>query len=381
MSLSFAFSEEQNAFRERVAAFAEREIRPKSVYYDRKGDEYPWDWNKAMADEGLIGLTYPKELGGQGESYIMLGIAVEELGKVDLVASTLCNYLNVYGKTPGIPETVVRSIIKGDTIISFAESEAKAGADAANISMTAIRSGDNYVLNGTKLYASLMPAAQYMLVTAKTAPELGRRGISLFLVPSDLPGIKASHIHIPGRKAHLLGKVVFQDVQLPASSRLGEENGAFRVMRGLWDYSRCNVGLMAIGAASRALDDVASYAKKRKTFGSPLAKWESIQFRIVDNHIALEAARWMAYRALWMHDQGMRATKEGSAVKILATTAALKAIVDAHMIHGASGLNIEQPYEKVHRDIMSLYITGGGVDVHKIVVGSALLGPEFVPYK
>jgi alkylation response protein AidB-like acyl-CoA dehydrogenase len=200
-------------------------------------------------------------------------------------------------------------------------------------------------------------------------------------VPSDSHGIQASLIRIPGRKAHLLGKVVLDNVEVPASALIGGENQAFKVMRGRWDYSRCNVGLMSIGAATRALEDVMGYSKRRKTFGSPLAKWESIQFRIVDNHISLEAARWLAYRALWMHDQGMRAMKEGSMVKIFATTAALKAIIDVHMIHGASGLNIELPYEKVHRDIMSLYVTGGGVDIHKIVVGSELLGTEFTPYK
>lgn len=380
MSLNFTFSAAQETFRQEVAEFAKAEIKPTSVLYDRE-EQFPWEWLKKMAERGLIGLTFPREVGGQGADYVTLGIAVEELARVDLVAATICNYLNVYGKTPGLPADLVRDIIQGRTLLSFAESEAKAGADAANIQTTARRSGDRYVIRGTKLYASLMPAAQVMLVTAKTAPELGRKGISLFLVPTDSPGMKAKLIRIPGRKAHLLGRVVFNDVEVPAENLIGGENQAFRVMRGRWDYSRCNVGLMCIGAATQALHEVTRYAKRRRTFGSPLAKWESIQFRLVDNHIALEAARWMAYRALWMHDQGMRVTKEGSMVKIMATQAALKAIIDVHMIHGASGLNIELPYEKWHRDIMSLYITGGGVDVHKIVVATELLGPEFVPYK
>lgn len=380
MSLSFEFSEEQEKFRKEVAGFARAEIQPTSAFYDEQ-EEFPWEWFQKMAQMGLTAFTYPPELGGRGQNYVTLGIAIEELGKVDLTASTICSYINVYPKIPGLPEDLVRDVIQGRKLLSFGETEANAGADAANIQTTARRVADGYVIDGVKLYASHMPAAQYIIITAKTAPELRGKGISLFLLPTDLPGISASLIRIPGRKAHMLGKVAFDNVKVPSSSLIGEENKAFKIIRGRWDYSRCNVGLMCIGAAEQTLSEIMQYAKKRQTFGSPLAKWESIQFRIVDNYTAIEAARWLAYRALWMYDQGKKITKEASMIKIFATEAALKTMIDAHMIHGASGLNMELPLEKRHRDVMSLYITGGGVDVHKIVVGGELLGQEFVPYR
>ena len=236
--LDFSFTHEQEEFRSKVRQFVEKEIAPHAAERDKR-EQLPFEAIKSMGEFGLIGITYPKRLGGQEKQWIDHSIALEEVARGDYSCAMILGMLVVYTKLLENNDDLIRSVIQGDKVLAFAETEAHSGGDAAGIKSEALRQDDHYVINGEKYGISLVPGAQFMVVTALTRPDLGGvKGMSMFLIEADRPGVKIDAIPEPGLRAHMLGRITLTDVKIPASNLIGEENKGFYQMRSRWDFTR-----------------------------------------------------------------------------------------------------------------------------------------------
>ncbi len=378
--LSFAFTEEQEKLRQTYRDFAMKELAPHSRRW-ATAEKFPFDALKAMGDIGLLGMTFPKSVGGDERSWVDLSIAVEEVGRADLSCAWIALMGNSYPKLLN-DEAVLREIVAGRRLLAFAETEPHAGGDAANIKTTAERRNGNYVINGLKTFVSLVPGADLLVVTALTDPAAGgKRGMSMILVESDRPGVSIAAIPEPGVRAHMLGTITFDNVTVPCANLIGEENRGFYMMRERWDYTRGVGPTMITGSVLQALDDTVARAKAKQTFGRPLLKWQSIQFKLVEHYTKIEAARLLAYKAAWMADNRQRVTQYASMLKYYIAEVGTAALADCLEIWGGAAFNEEHPVFQKHLDIMGWKAAGGGQDIHKIVIGAEMFGGEYATHR
>jgi butyryl-CoA dehydrogenase len=382
--LDFSFTPEQEKLRSQAREFAQRELAPYSIEWDRR-EELPWDAIKKMARAGYLGLTYPERVGGGGKSYVDHAIVLEEIAR----ASGSCSQiLQLQASYPQLIvdqfEELVREIINGEKVLAFAETEDQAGADAGAIQTRAVREGNDYIIDGDKVFISLVPGAQVLMVTALTAPNLGSRGISFFLVDSDQPGVEIKVIPEPGFKAHMLGEVVLTNVKVSANRLIGEENKGIQMMRSRWDYSRGTGGTALIGIAMQALEETVELTKRKRRFGMPLLKWQAVQLRLVDHFSELEAARLLCYKSAWMADNKIRVTKNASMIKTWVAEVVFKTLFDCSILWGGAGFQDFHPMQIRLRDAHSFLLLGGGQDVHKMIIGTEIFGQDYNalrPYK
>ncbi|MBI4318928.1 MAG: acyl-CoA/acyl-ACP dehydrogenase [Chloroflexi bacterium] len=359
-----------------MRTFAERDVAPNAVRWEQE-EVLPWDGIQKLAGAGLMGLSYPKRVGGQARSWVEYNIAMEELGRVDGSTATICHMQNLYPKLV-VDDQVWGQVVSGHKVIAFAETEPQAGGDAAAIRTTARPVGDCYILNGQKAYVSLVPGAQQLIVTALTSPEQGGvKGMSLFLVDADQAGVSIARIPEPGFRAHMLGHVLLKNVEVPAIRLLGVENKGFYYMRSRWDFTRGVGGTQYVGAAMRALEDTVEHAKRRRTFGKPLIKWQAVQLRLVDHFSELRAARLLCYEAAWMADKQMRLTQHASMIKTWVAEVCLKTMLDCAIVWGGSGYQELHPIQMRLRNAMAFVMLGGGLDIHKMVLGTEIFGRDF----
>jgi cyclohexanecarboxyl-CoA dehydrogenase len=287
---------------------------------------------------------------------------------------------NSYPKLLNDP-TIIGEIIRGHRLLAFAETEPHAGGDAANIKSTAEKRGNDYVINGLKTFVSLVPGADLLVVTALTDPAAGRKGMSMLLVEADRPGVTIIPIPEPGVRAHMLATIKFENVVVPRANLIGEENRGFYMMRERWDYTRGVGPTLITGAVLQSLDETLERAKAKHTFGKPLLKWQSIQFKLVENYTKLEAARLLAYKAAWMADNRQRVTQYASMLKYYIAEVASDAIRDCLEIWGGAAFNEDHPVFQRHLDIMGWKTAGGGQDIHKIVIGAEMFGQEYATHR
>jgi len=380
MSLSFEFSPEQVELRQRIREFSLSELLP-TAYERQEAGELPWDAIKKMASMGIMGFTYPEELGGQGGSWIDYAIILEEIGRGDLSCGWISLMQNSYPKILD-NDDIVRQVSEGESVVAFAESEPHAGGDAAAIVTSAVREGNEYVINGFKTYVSLVPGANILLVTAMTDPAARNRGMSMFVVPAATPGVRIEAIPEPGVKAHMLGSIWFENVRVPASSLVGEENRGFHQMRARWDYTRGAAGpTLMIGAALQSLDETVQRAKDKGTFGRPLLKWPSVQFKLTEHYTRLEAARWLAYEGAWRADQGQRVTAHASMLKTYLAELCTAVHRDCVEIWGGAGYQSGHPIFRRMIDNIGWQLAGGGTDIHKIILGVERFGREYAVHR
>lgn len=377
--LSFHFTPEQEKLRQEYRQFALKELAPHSRRW-AKADKFPFDALKMMGDFGLLGFTFPKSVGGQERSWVDFSIAVEEIGRADISCGWIALMGNSYPKLLSDP-TIIGEIIRGNRLLAFAETEPHAGGDAANIKSTAERRGNDYVINGLKTFVSLVPGADLLVVTALTDPAAGRKGMSMLLVEADRPGVTIMPIPEPGVRAHMLATIKFENVVVPRSNLIGEENRGFYMMRERWDYTRGVGPTLITGAVLQSLDETLERAKTKQTFGKPLLKWQSIQFKLVENYTKLEAARLLAYKAAWMADNRQRVTQYASMLKYYIAEVASDALRDCLEIWGGAAFNEDHPVFQRHLDVMGWKTAGGGQDIHKIVIGAEMFGAEYATHR
>ena len=379
MPLDFSFSEEHQKFRAHVREFARTEIAPYVKEWDEVEQLPTHGILPKMGAAGLIGITGPKSLGGGEMDYISLGIAIEELGRVDTSCALICSVNNTMSTLiPGWGDDVVRSVFRGEKLLSIATSEDNSGSDVANIETTAVIEGDRFVINGKKIHVSLMPGADYMGVTAWVDWKDGKKPrITFIKVPSDTPGVSCEPMEEMGCRGHQLGIVHLKDVKVPVTDVLGGKGAGKEVLYARWGVSRCLSALNAVGAAQQVLDDTIAFVKKKIVYGRPIAMYQGVSFPLIEHYTKIEACRLMAYKGLWMSVAGENPKMQATMAKWSSVNAAIECIQACLQMYGAAGYLKDLPVERRLRDVMALMFTGGTINIMKVIVIQELLGKEF----
>lgn len=381
----FGFTEEQEMFRSEVQRFAQRELAP-SAKERAKKETVSKEIVKKMADVGLLALKIPEEYGGQPSDFVSIGIAAEELSKVDLSVGVfpLLNPIMALALKEGTEEARrewLPQFAKGDKLPCFAITEPECGSDAAALQLKAVRDQDYYIFNGEKTSITNAINADVALVFARTeATAVGARGVTTFFVPLDLPGITISRFADMGFIPLGRASVILEDVKVPAKYLIGAEGKGFYIAMHEFDFMRVILGLSALGLAESSLEDAMEYAKQRKAFGKPIAKYEGVSFKIAEAATYIEAARLLCYRTLWLRDQGLPHTKEAAMCKWFAPKVSVKIVHDALLIHGHIGYSEEYPIEQRLRDAIGFEMADGTAEIMKLIIVRELLGREFLPY-
>jgi acyl-CoA dehydrogenase len=372
--VDFQLSAEQRMIRDLAHTFADREIRPVAAEYDR-AERFPRPLFERAQELGLLNLTMPEAYGGAGLGGLEQCIVVEQLawGCVGITAAITINGLVadalLVGATPEQQATYLPRLRAGE-LGCYALTEPGAGSDVAAITTSARRNGDEYVLNGAKVWISNATEASFIVLFAKTDPAAGHRGISAFIVERDTPGVTVGHkMGKLGQKAAPTAEIHLDNARVPVSARMGEEGTGFRIAMGVFDRSRPMVAAMGVGVTARCLDEALAYAKTRQTMGRPILEHQAVGHKIAQMGLRLEAARLLTYQAAWLHDSGQRNTLQAAYAKAFAADTAMWAATEAIQVHGGMGYSTEYPVEKLLRDAKVLQIYEGTSEIqHNIMV-------------
>jgi Acyl-CoA dehydrogenases len=382
--VSFALTEEQKALRELARDFAAKEIRPKEHEYDEKM-QHPADVIAKAHEVGLMNLHIPEAQGGPGLGCFDGMLVGEELywGCSGIGTSISANGLGagpvvLFGSEEQ-KDTWLRPLLKEPILCSFGLSEPGAGSDVASLKTTAVREGDEYVLNGSKTFITNAGYAAWTVVFAKTDTRGGAKGMSAFIVPMDTPGVSIeSHLDKMGQRSTDTSAFALQDVHIPAANRLGEEGDGFKIAMATLDFTRPGTAIGAVGVAQAAYEHSVAYAKERVTFDVPIAMHQGVNFMIADMATEIEASRLLTWQAAWMLDQGYgrKATLYSSFAKRFAADTAMKVATDAVQVFGGYGYVKEYPVEKLMRDAKLFQIYEGTSQIQRLVIAKEIFLPK-----
>src|ERR1700750_1631565 len=382
--VSFALTEEQTELRRLARAFAEHEIRPHEAECDLDM-RHPAELIAQAHELGLMNLPVPEEYGGLGLSTFEGILVGKELyGGCSGIATSIT--ANGLGAGPviafGSPEQKARwlpPLIESPILFSFGLSEPGAGSDVAALRTTAVRDGDDYVLNGSKTFITNAGYADGTVVFAKTDPAKGHRGMSAFVVPMDLPGVTIEeHLDKMGQRATDTSAFALSDVRVPVENRLGEEGDGFKIAMATLDFTRPGTAVGAVGVAQAAYEHAVQYAKERVTFDVPIAMHQGVNFLIADMATEIEAARLLCWQAGWMLDNGFgrKAALYSSFAKRFAADTAMKVTTDAVQVFGGYGYIKEYPVEKLMRDAKLFQIYEGTSQIQRLVIAKEIFLPR-----
>jgi acyl-CoA dehydrogenase len=380
--VSFALTDEQKELRALAREFATKEIRPKSADYDERS-HHPDDLIAKAHSVGLMNLHVPEEYGGLALSSFDGMLVGEELnwGCSGIGTSIGANGL---GSGPVIlagseeqKATWLPPLLESPILCSFGLSEPGAGSDVARLQTTAVRRGDEYVLNGSKTFITNAGHAAWTVVFAKTDPAKGSRGMSAFIVPMDTPGVTIEqHLEKMGQRSTDTSAFALTDVVVPAANRIGEEGEGFKIAMKTLDFTRPGTAAGAVGVAQAAYEHAVAYAKERVTFDVPIAMHQGVNFMIADMATEIEAARLLTWQAAWLLDQGERATLHSSFAKRFAADTAMKVTTDAVQVFGGYGYIKEYPVEKLMRDAKLFQIYEGTSQIQRLVIAKEIFIPR-----
>jgi acyl-CoA dehydrogenase len=382
--VSFALTEEQKELRALARTFAEREIRPREAAHDADM-RHPEELIAKAHEVGLMNMNVPAEYGGPGLGAFDGLLVGEELywGCSGIGTSITANGL---GAGPvilfGTPEQKARwlpPLIEQPILCSFGLSEPGAGSDVAALRSTALREGDEYVLNGSKTFITNAGYAEWAVVFAKTDPAAGRRGMSAFIVEMSTPGVTIEkHLEKMGQRATDTSAFALTDVRVPVENRLGEEGDGFKIAMATLDFTRPGTAIGAVGVAQAAYEHALEYAKERVTFDLPIAMHQAVGFMVADMATEIQASRLLCWQAAWMLDNGMGrdATLYSSFAKRFAADTAMKVTTDAVQVLGGYGYIKEYPVEKLMRDAKLFQIYEGTSQIQRLVIAREIFTPK-----
>src|SRR3954449_6487844 len=380
--VSFGLTDEQRALRDLAHDFAEREIRPKERDYDEHST-HPADVIAKGHELGLMNLHIPEAYGGLQLGAFEGMLIGEELcwGCSGIGTAIAANGLGhgpvIVAGTEEQKRTWLTPLVDDVLLTSFALTEPNAGSDVSGIKTTAVRDGDAYVLNGSKMFITNASHAAFSSVFAVTDPAAPPRGISAFVVDRDSAGLSVSkHLDKMGQRATDTAGITFEDVRVPAANRLGGEGDGWKIAMQTLDGTRPGTAAGAVGVARAAFEHACAYAKTRVTFGQPIAMHQGISFLIADAATEIEAARLLAWKSAWLLDQGRRATLESSHAKRFAADVCMKVTTDAVQILGGYGYMREYPVEKLMRDAKLYQIYEGSSQIQRLVIAREVLLPR-----
>jgi butyryl-CoA dehydrogenase len=379
--MDFRLNEEHLLVKSTVQKFAEKEIGPRAEEIDAR-DEFPADLFRRLADLGILGIPFEEKYGGSGGDYTSLLIALEEIARVsgsiaiilDAHTSLCCEPISLFG-TEDQKMKYLAPLAQGEKIGAFGLTEPQAGSDAAATLTTAVRSGDDWVLNGQKMFITNGSVADVLVVTARTDPQKGSRGISAFIIEKGTPGFRTGRDEKKmGLKGSVTSQLFFEDCRIPAENLLGQENEGYPQFLTTLDAGRLAISAMAVGLAQGAFDRSVVYAKDRVQFGKPIAQFEAIQWMIAEMATDIDAARLMVYRAAWLKEQGLPFYKEASMAKMFSTEVSERVCYKAIQIHGGYGYVRDYAVERMYRDQRLCAIGEGTNEIQRLVIAKKILG-------
>ncbi len=380
-NVDFTFSEQHALLRSTVRDFCEREVRPHAREWD-EAERFPIEIVPRLASLGLLGIRVPEQYGGAGMDITAYAITVEECARVDgSLALTVASHnglglghILTFGSEAQKRRYLPRAA-DGTALAAWALTEPGSGSDAAALRTTARRDGDDWVIDGTKMFITQGSVGGFCVVLARTNPEAPpQRGITAFIVDTDRPGYSASKkLKKYGCRSSDTVEITFEGVRVPDEQRLGEIDQGFRDTMRILDTGRISIAAMALGLGRGALAMAVAYAKQRAAFGHPIADFQGVQWLLADAKTALDAAELLVYRAAWLADRGERYTEQASIAKLFASEAATKVCNDALQIHGGYGYTREFDIERHLRDVKLCEIGEGTSQVQRMVIAKHLL--------
>ena len=378
--MDFELSEEQLLIRGMVKEFAASEVAPIAAEIDRN-HRFPEESIPKLAKLNLLGVPYPEEFGGAGADNVSYVLVIEELARVCASTAAIVSGHTSLGTWPifefgtsAQKEKYVTNLASGSMLGAFAITEPGAGTDAAAGKATAVVDGDEYVLNGSKIFITNGGYADVYIVTAMTDLAAGTRGISAFIVEKGAPGFSVGEKeHKMGIKASSTTPLYFSDCRIPKDALLGKEGKGFKIAMAALDGGRIGIAAQALGIAQGAFDASIAYAKERVQFGKPLAALQAIQWMIADMATDIDAARLLVYRAAWMKDQGLPYGTAASMAKLFASETSTRVADRAIQIHGGYGYTESYSVERAYRDAKITELYEGTSEVQRLVIAGSLL--------
>jgi hypothetical protein len=372
-------TEEQSMIRDMARSFAREQLAPNAAEWDRT-HTFPADAVRQMGELGLLGMIVPEEWDGAGADHVSLALALEEIAAGDGACSTIMSVHNSVACMPILKfgseaqkKRFLRPMARGEWLGAFALSEPQAGSDAANIRTRARRDGDGWVLNGVKQFITSGKTAKIAITFAVTDPAAGKKGISAFIVPTDLPGYLVTRIEEKmGQRASDTAQITFEDLRLPADHLLGREGEGYRIALANLEGGRIGIASQSVGMARAAFEAALAYAKERETFGKPIIEHQSVAFRLADMATRIDAARLMVLRAAGLRDRRLPCLKEASMAKLFASEMAEQVCSAAIQVLGGYGYVSDFPVERIFRDVRVSQIYEGTSDVQRMVIGRAI---------
>ena len=376
--MNFRFTEEQQMMRKMVRDFAQKEIAP--FVPEMEQGVFPREILKKMGELGLMGIPAPAKYGGAEMDFISYILAIEELSKVSATIGVILAVHTSVGTNPILyfgteeqKQKYVSKLATGEYLGAFALTEPNAGSDAGSLKSRAVKKGDYYVINGSKVFITNGGEADTYIVFASTNPDAGKSGISAFIVEKDTQGL------IVGKDEHKMGllgsrtvQLTFEDMKVPVENLLGEEGQGFKVAMANLDVGRIGIGAQALGIAEAALACAVDYAKERQQFGKPIAAQQGLGFKLADMATSVEAARLLVYRAASLRAQGLPCGKEASIAKLFASKTAVDVAIEAVQVFGGYGYTKDYPVERFFRDAKICEIYEGTSEIQRLVISRAL---------
>lgn len=377
--MDFTWSDEQEMVRKMVRDFAEKEIKAQIPVMEE--DVFPRKVVDRMAELGLMGIPVPEEYGGSGMDFSTYILALHELSKVSATVGVILSVHTSVGTNPILyfgneeqKKHYLPKLASGEYLGAFALTEAAAGSDASSLKTSAKQEGDDYIMQGSKVFITNGGEADTYIVFARTSQEGGYKGVSAFIVEKDAPGL------VIGKKEKKMGlhgsstvELIFDQCRISKKQLLGKEGAGLEIAMANLNVGRIGIAAQALGIAEAALDHAVAYAKERTQFGKPIAENQGISFKLADMATAVEAAKLLVYQAAWMRQNGKECIKEASMAKMFASKAAVDNAIEAVQIFGGYGYTKDYPAERLFRDAKICQIYEGTSEIQHIVISKQLL--------
>ena len=378
--MDFMLTEQQQMMKKLFAEFAEKEVKPLAAEIDEE-ERFPRETVEKMKACKMLGIPYSREYGGAGADYLCYILAVEELSKkcgttgVVLSAHTsLGTWPIVQFGTPEQKEKYLPDLCTGKKLAAFGLTEPNAGTDAAGQQTTAVKDGDDYILNGTKIFITNAGEADVYIIFAMTDKTKGTHGISAFIVEKGMPGFTVGqHEKKLGIRGSATSELIFNNVRLSKDPLLGQEGKGFKIAMMTLDGGRIGIAAQALGIAQGAIDEVVPYVKSRKQFGRPISKFQNTQFQLADMQTKVDAARWLVYDAAMKKEKGLPYSVEAAKAKLFASEVAMEVTTKAIQLMGGYGYTRDYPVERMFRDAKITEIYEGTSEVQRMVISGAML--------
>jgi len=373
-------TEDQLMLRDMVRKFAKERIEPVASENEQT-KTFPRDIIEDASEMGLMGVAFPEEYGGAGMDYISYMIAIEEISRacastgviISAHSSLACYPIYRFG-TEEQKQKYLPDMLSGKKIGSFSLSESNAGSDAGNTQTTAVKKGDKWILNGSKLWATNGREADVFVLLASTDPSQKTRGVTAFIVDANTPGYSVGKVEKKlGIRASSTTEIILDNVELPESALLGEINKGFKIAMETLDGGRIGIASQALGIARASIEDAITYAKGREQFGQPISNFQAIQWMIADMWCRYESAWLLAWRASKMKNEGLNYSREAAMAKLVASETAMYCANKCIQIHGGNGYTEEFKAERYYRDAKITEIYEGTSEIQRLVISRSLI--------